>query len=152
MFKVTFITTTSFGYVVSIDNPPAGLRALDGARAQLGPQIACVSEPLGFFRYEIQCNVTESQARKACSASGAFGYAFGASVVVPREALNQYVRVNWRPLPDAANIAACDYSIDAAQLVEDWLAAGAPLEWTPDGYEPSASPEEAEDTEEETGN
>jgi hypothetical protein len=118
---------------VSIDKPPAGLRALDGARAQLGPQIKYIAEPLGFYRFEVRCDVSEEQARRACSVSGVFGYTFKAEVVVPPATLNQYVRVNWRPLPDNETIAACDYDIDAAQLVEDWIAAGAPLKWEPSG-------------------
>jgi hypothetical protein len=44
-------------------------------------------------------------------------------------------------LSTSETIAACDYEIDAERLVEDWINAGAPREWTPDGYET----EEAED-------
>jgi hypothetical protein len=142
MFSVMFRGSSCCDYVVEIADAPAGLRALDGARAQLGPQIAHIAEPLGCYRFEVCCAVSEEQARRACSASGAFGYAFKAEVVVPRAALNRYVLVNWRPLPDNETLAACDYDIDAAQLVEDWLAAGAQAEWTPSGYKPMASSEE----------
>jgi hypothetical protein len=136
MFSVVFRGEHGNMHVVSIERPPAGLRALDGARAQLGPQVTHIEEPLGYYKYELACSVSETQARRACSASGAFGYDFGVSVVVPRAALNTYVLVRWRPLSTSETIAACDYGIDARQLVEDWINDGAPLEWTPDGYEP----------------
>jgi hypothetical protein len=46
----------------------------------------------------------------------------------------------------------CEYAVDTERLINDWISAGAPLEWTPANSEPSASPEEAEEAEDETDN
>jgi hypothetical protein len=88
------------------------------------------------------CDVTEAQARKACSSSGAFGKSRQATVTVPSEALNRWASFSWRCLPGNVTIAECVPSLDYKCVVEAWLSDGAPLEWTPSGYEPMASSEE----------
>jgi len=136
MFRVAFHCASCCDYVINIDTPPAGLRALDAARAALGPDIARVERPLGFYQFDITCDVTEAQARRAAHL---FADSFGASVCARKGALNGCVRYRWRRHRDDASLAVLEYEIDRQAAVEDWLAAGAPSEWLP----PEEGPAEA---------
>jgi hypothetical protein len=131
MFVVTFRSQHIDQYVIRFSSPD-GLRALDEARATFGPEIEYVTHPfVDFCRFEVCCDVTDEQARRAFFASGAFGESRQVTITVPPEALTKYVGVEYKLWGETA--ADCDYSVDARQLVEDWLAAGAPLKWEPPG-------------------
>jgi hypothetical protein len=142
MFKVTFCCISAGKHVISISNPPAGLKAIDTARAELGPDIVKVRLQGGYYEYEVMCDVTEAQARRA---PHQFGEKWGACVRVLPGALNGCVVYRWQRSPHVDTIAVMSPIIDREAIVEGWLSAGAPTEWVPpDGYEPSASPEEDE--------
>jgi hypothetical protein len=131
MFIVTFRSQHIDQYVIRFSSPD-GLRALDEARAKLGPAIEYVTHPFaGFYRFEVCCDVTDEQARRAFFASGVFGESCQETVIVPPESLTRYVGVEYKLWGETA--ADCDYSLDAERLVEDWIAAGAPLKWEPPG-------------------
>jgi hypothetical protein len=139
MFIVEFCSQSLYTYIVKVA-PPDGLEALDAARDALGPQITYVKCPKsGVSRFEVVCDVTESQARQACSASGAFSKSRQATVSVPSQALNRWAQFSWRCLPGNVTIAECVPGLDYKRVVEAWLSDGAPLNWTPSGYEPDAN-------------
>jgi hypothetical protein len=132
MFTVTFRAPSIDAYVIRT-SAPDGFRALDAARAQIGPQIDYVAQAAyGLCRFEICCDVTEEQARRAFFASGVFGESRTATVLVPAEALNRWVVFSWRLMPGSDTIAECIISCRHSAIVEAWLTAGAPLEWTPE--------------------
>jgi hypothetical protein len=130
MFIVTF-RSNSVAYVIDFAHPD-GLRALDNARAILGPQVDSIMRPSSHFcRFEICCDVSEAQARRAFVKSGVFGEARQAAVTVPPEALTQFVTAEWRLQPGSETRAECTPRIRCADIVEAWITAGAPLEWSP---------------------
>jgi hypothetical protein len=134
MFIVNF-RCNSVAYVVDFSYPD-GLKALDSARVALGPQIAYITRPSSHFcRFEVCCDVTEAQARRAFVKSGVFGESRQATVTVPPESLTKFVQVSWGFMPGSDSRAECLPSINCADIVEAWLADGAPLEWTPSGTE-----------------
>jgi hypothetical protein len=140
MFSVTFRGNSPDAYIIRV-SPPDGLKALDAACATLGPQVDFVArQAYDFCEFEICCRVSEEQARKAFFRSGAFGESRQVTVKVPPEALNRWTCGSWRLMPGSDTIAEWIPSIRYADIVDAWLADGAPLEWTPSGYEPSATP------------
>jgi hypothetical protein len=128
MFTVKFTCTQASQHVIAITEPPAGLRALDAARTELGPEIVRVEHPLGFYRWDVVCDLSEEQARRA---SHQFGEKWGACVRALPGALNGCVIYRWKRHPHVANYAVLEYDIDYAAAVEGWLEAGAPTEWLP---------------------
>jgi hypothetical protein len=128
MFTVKFSCVQASKHVIEIIHPPAGLQALDAARAALGPDIVRVEHPQGFYYYDVVCDLTEAQARLA---PHQFAGHWDATVKVLPGALNGCVIYKWRRHPRIATCATLDYEIDRAAAVEGWLAAGAPSEWIP---------------------
>jgi hypothetical protein len=130
MFIVTF-RSNSVAYVIDFASPD-GLKALDAARSVLGPQIDYIARPASnFCRFEVCCDVTESQARRAFCTSGVFGESRQATVTVPPESLTKFVQVSWGFMPGSDSRAECTPIIACDRIVEAWINDGAPLEWSP---------------------
>jgi hypothetical protein len=134
MFSVKFTCVQANHHIICIEEPPAGLSALDAARAQLGSDIRTVAPPLGFYKYEIACSLTEEQARRA---TNQFGKQWSTCVRVLRGAFNNCVIHTWNRLQSNPTCATLDYNIDRDTIVEAWLDAGAPNLWVPPQEEPT---------------
>jgi hypothetical protein len=128
MFTVSFSTREGRRYAIEDAPRECGLRALDKARAQLGPGILSVRHDTSTCYYVVPISLTEAQARRAFSA---FENVNDAIVHVPPAALNRYVRYKYRIVERRASEAIQTLTVAEDQLVEDWLAAGAPAEWVP---------------------
>jgi hypothetical protein len=128
MFTVKFVGLNANSHVVCIQEPPAGLSALDAARAQLGSDILTVEPPLGFYKYEVTCSLTEEQARQA---PHQFSNHWGACVRVLQGAFNNCVLYAWNRLQSDSTCAMLSYDVDRDTIVEAWLEAGAPTDWVP---------------------
>jgi hypothetical protein len=133
MFSVEFRSDSGDGCVVRMAEPSAGLRALDAARNQLGADIVRVERRRAFEKFTAKCSLTEEQARRAYSR---FADSWDVTVVVPPHALNGYMTCSYVRAPGESTCARIDCDVDAERLIEEWLAAGAPWNWTPSGYEP----------------
>jgi hypothetical protein len=131
-FSVTFVGED--GAWVVEDRRDRDPRALDAARVQLGAAIQAVQFYPASRQSHLACTLNDTQARRA---GGVFADATDAQVVVPPAALNRYILIEWRPIPGSETIAACEYILDADRLVEDWLAAGAPVAWNPLNNKPA---------------
>jgi hypothetical protein len=130
MFIVSF-TSMSVAYVIDFAHPD-GLRALDNARAVLGPQVDYIARQESHFcRFDVCCDVSESQARRAFAQSGAFGENRQVKVIVPAESLTRFVSAEWRLMAGSETIAECQPVIRYADIVDAWLSEGAPATWTP---------------------
>jgi hypothetical protein len=125
-FSVTFVGED--GAWVVEDRRDRDPRALDAARVQLGAAIQAVQFCPARRQSHITYPLNDTQARRA---GGVFAAATDAQVVVPPASLNRYILIEWRPIPGSETIAVCKYTVDSERLVEDWLAAGAPVAWNP---------------------
>jgi hypothetical protein len=126
MFFVTFRCEAYASCIVEI-RPMAGLKALDAARAALGPDIARVERRQEFTQLVVKCELTEMQARKAAQ----FADSWETVVTVPPRSLNRYVVYGFVRSPAEPTCARISCDIDGNAVVEDWLRAGAPPEWEP---------------------
>jgi hypothetical protein len=139
MFIVTFRCKEVVAYVIDFASPD-GLKALDSARAVLGPQVNYIArQSSNFCRFEVCCDVSEPQARRAVVQSGVFGESRQATVTVPPESLTKFVQVSWGFMKGSDSIAECLPNINRTQIVEAWIEDGAPLEWTPAASTPDAN-------------
>jgi hypothetical protein len=125
-YTVTFSANVSGEWVVD-HMRERGLHALDAARASLGPHI----NELRYYpmrgQHQLIYKLDEARARRA---SDVFAHEDSVTVSVPPEALNQYASFTYW---DDHGVGVQVLDIDSDRLVEDWIAAGAPLEWAPEG-------------------
>jgi hypothetical protein len=105
-----------------------GLQALDRARAALGPHIRDVSFYPMSDQAQVVLSLNEDVARRAPDVFGRFN---AAEVCVPKAALSPYVRFSYR---EENGKAVQLMDVDTERLINDWISAGAPLDWEPPGY------------------
>jgi hypothetical protein len=122
-----------------------GLQALDRARAALGLHIRDIQYYPMSGQAQVVCTLDETHARRAANVFAQFD---AAEVCVPHAALNQYVYFSYR---EDKGVGVQSMGIDAERLVEDWINAGAPLDWEPPGSsfeepEPEPSPDSEPDS------
>jgi hypothetical protein len=126
-FSVTFVSEQGHWVIDGVRE--RGLRALDRARDRLGFPVKDVSYYPMDGKEKVNCLLMERIARRAYVV---FENCNDAVVCVPRASLNQYVVFSYR---EGDGIGIQFMHVDEDRLVEDWIAAGAPLKWTPAGAE-----------------
>jgi hypothetical protein len=90
------------------------------------------------------CTLNEETARRAAHVFGRFN---AAEVCVPKAALSPYVRFSYR---EENGKAVQSMDVDTERLINDWISAGAPLDWEPPGSsfeEPEPEPAPAPESE-----
>ncbi len=137
-FKVCFRSGNFIGDEKAIKHTTriVGLKFLDQARRetnspQLSPQIvagSCVMDGRN------PCfDLTEWEVRTA--KSHCFDETTHVTVKVPSGSLNKYLaldmQISWNPQNGLVAAVAPALVIDRDQLIDDWLSAGAPLQWDP---------------------